>query len=242
MAIWTLAKKELRLLLRDPRAGVILLGMPVIFILILGLALGEGFGQNPDARLRVSLLDPDRGYTDPRSAMREAAAWQAAAMPALGAGVDPHFLGALCLANANDLTRFPREPWSHVVRRDLEETASIRVEVLTSREEAERLVERGQRSAVLIFEPHFSERVAHCSFLTQADSINPFYRDGVQFDEVGVTLLRDQTQLAAASIIEQVAQVTLLRVILPWMIGRAFEKLGHPAFIDHLAEVVYIPV
>jgi ABC-type Na+ efflux pump permease subunit len=32
--------------------------------------------------------------------------------------------------------------------------------------------------------------------------------------------------------------VTLLRVILPWMIGRAFEKLGEPAFMSMLAEEV----
>ena len=36
----------------------------------------------------------------------------------------------------------------------------------------------------------------------------------------------DPTQLTAASIIEQVGQVTMLRVVLPWMIGRAFEKIG----------------
>jgi ABC-type Na+ efflux pump permease subunit len=242
MAVWTLAKKELRLLMRDPRAAIILLGMPLIFILILGIALGESFGQKPDDRLRVTLVDLDQGYTDPGTAAREAAAWCGASMPAVGGGTDPHFLSALCLANVNNLLQFPREPWSHVVRRDLEETASIRVEPLSSKEEAQRLVDDGKRAAVLVFEPNFSERVAHCSFLTQAGSINPFYRDGVQFNEVGVTLLRDPTQLAAASIIEQVAQVTLLRVILPWMIGRAFEKLGDPVFIDRLAEEVYLPV
>jgi ABC-type multidrug transport system permease subunit len=242
MVVWTLAKKELRLLLRDPRAAVILLGMPLIFILILGLALGEGFGQKPDDRLRVTLVDLDQGYTDPQPAAREATAWQAGGISAIGGGLDPHFLSAICLANANNLSQFPREPWSHVVIRDLEETASIRVEVKHTREEAQRLVDHGERPAVLIFERQFSERVAHCSFLTQADSINPFYRDGVEFSEVGVTLLRDKTQLAAASIIEQVAQVTLLRVILPWMIGRAFEKLGDPVFIDRLAEEVYLPV
>jgi ABC-type Na+ efflux pump permease subunit len=235
MAIWVLAKKELRLLLRDPRAAVILLGMPFIFILILGLALGEGFGQKPDDRLRVTLVDLDAGYTDPVSLCREVAAWHAA-------GVDSQLLAGLTLASANDLTRFPRERWSQVVRRDLEETASIRVEVLESREDAEQLVSRGKRSAVLVFEPGFSERVAHCSFLTQKGSINPFYRDGVRLDEVQATLLRDDTQKAAAAIIEQVVQVTLLRVILPWMIGRAFEELGNPIFIDRLAEEVFLPV
>ena len=39
-------------------------------------------------------------------------------------------------------------------------------------------------------------------------------------------ILRDPTQLTASSIIAQVAQVTTLRVVLPWMIGRAFDKIG----------------
>jgi ABC-type multidrug transport system permease subunit len=241
MAIWTLATKELRLLARDPRAFVILLGMPLIFILILGLALGEGFGQKPDDRLRVTIVDLDEGYTDPQSYWREAAAWHIGAAHMFGTGLDPHMLAAMSMAKANQISQFPGEPWSHVVLRDLQETASIRVEI-KSLAEAEDLVRRSKRSAVLIFEPNFSERVAHCSFLTQAGSINPFYRDGVLFKEVGVRLMRDETQLAAASIIEQVAQVTLLRVILPWMIGRAFEKLGDPIFIDRLAEEVYLPI
>ena len=38
-AIATLARKDLRLLLRDPRAVVILLAMPLIFILVLGVSL-----------------------------------------------------------------------------------------------------------------------------------------------------------------------------------------------------------
>src|SRR5262245_51609024 len=61
MPIWTLALKDLRLLARDTRATVILLAMPLVFILVLGLALGEGFGQKPDDRLRVSVVDADAG-------------------------------------------------------------------------------------------------------------------------------------------------------------------------------------
>src|SRR6516162_9549259 len=60
--MWILAKKDLRLLLRDRRAMVILLAMPLIFILVLGLSLGEGFGQKPDDRLRVSIVDEDVGF------------------------------------------------------------------------------------------------------------------------------------------------------------------------------------
>ncbi len=55
---------------------------------------------------------------------------------------------------------------------------------------------------------------------------------------------KDQTQLTAAAIIDQVAQGTLLRVVLPWMIGRAFSKVGDPEFIDLLAqdEEVAVPI
>jgi ABC-type Na+ efflux pump permease subunit len=74
--------------------------------------------------------------------------------------------------------------------------------------------------------------VARCSFLS--DGINPFYRDGVWLDKLDVQFLIDNTQKTAASIIEQVAQGTLLRIILPWMIGRAFEKVGDVEFIKQL--------
>src|SRR5262249_35296754 len=60
-AVGALAKKELRLLLRDRVAAGLLLGMPLLFILLLGLMLGESFGQKPDDTLRVSIVDLDRG-------------------------------------------------------------------------------------------------------------------------------------------------------------------------------------
>jgi ABC-type transport system involved in multi-copper enzyme maturation permease subunit len=238
MAIGTIARKEGRLLLRDPRAGIILLAMPFVFILVLGLSLGEGFGQKPDERLRVSLVDEDRGYVDPAYAARLAAA-QLARLPVPGScpgGALTADLTGVVLTSANQQTNFPQETWARVVQRDLAETAEIRVEIIPSRREAEALVESGKRSAVLVFGPEFSKRVQQCSFLAQG--INPFYREGVKLSELDATLLRDPTQLTASSIIDQVAQVSLLRVILPWMIGRAFEKLAEPSFMSMLAEEV----
>jgi ABC-type Na+ efflux pump permease subunit len=230
---WAIAKKEGRLLLRDPRAGLILLAMPFVFILVLGLSLGEGFGQKPDDRLRVSLVDLDEGYRPPALVVREMIAGFAV-VPA------PHVpngsLTALSFVEANRALEFPKETWAQVVRRDLAETAGIRVEVIPSQEEAEHLIAGSKRSAILVFGPHFSERVYHSSFL--ALGLNPFYRDGVKLSELDATILRDPTQLTAASIMEQVAQVSLLRVILPWMIGRAFEKLSEPSFMSMLAEEV----
>lgn len=205
--IWTLAKKDLRLLLRDRRAVVILLAMPFIFILVLGLSLGEGFGQKPDDRLRVSIVDLDQGISNPEMIR---------------------------------VAPFGAEPWSKVVQRDLAQTAGIRVEIINSRAEAENLVNDGKRSAVLVFGPTFSDKVSRSSFL--AEGINPLYRDGIKFEALDAEFLTDKTQETAASIIQQALQVTFLRVILPWMIGRAFEKIGDVEFIDKLGPLVEVKV
>src|SRR3954468_17641159 len=76
-AIWTLAAKEIRLLLRDRLASLILLGMPLLFILVLGLLLGEGFGQKSDDKLRISLVDLDQGESpfDAEDGSREKLTW-----------------------------------------------------------------------------------------------------------------------------------------------------------------------
>jgi hypothetical protein len=180
MAIWTLAKKELRLLVRDRRAALLLVAMPLLFILVLGLLLGESFGQKPDDRLRVSIVDLDQGY-----AVQEATACVAwmPCLPAMNGAVDGSAFAAVALASANRTGRFPHGTWSKVVERDLAETAGIRLEIIASKEEAQRLVDDHRRAAVLILKPIFSERVAQCSFLVEG--INPFHRDGVYLDEPG---------------------------------------------------------
>src|SRR5580765_6536441 len=74
MVIWTLAKKDLRLLVRDPRALIILLAMPLIFILVLGVSLGDNFGKSAASGLRVSVLVEDEGvprFFDRPAMMRE---------------------------------------------------------------------------------------------------------------------------------------------------------------------------
>jgi ABC-2 type transport system permease protein len=198
-AVWTLAKKEFRLLLRDRLATLILLVMPLLFILILGLLLGESFGQKNDDKLRISLVDLDTGE-----------------------GLHPG------------------ESWAKVVQRDLAETAGIQIEVVPNLETAEELVAFHRRAAVVVFKSDFSEQVNRCSFLT--DGINPFYRDGVELPKVHIDLLRDPNQPAAAAIIEQVVQVTMLRVLMPWMISRAFSRMSDPEFIKILGDKVNLPV
>src|SRR5262249_51894810 len=74
MVIWTLAKKDVRRLLGVRLAASLLFGMPLVAILLLGLLLGEGFWQKPDERLRVSVVDEDRGYVDAVT-LRQSLAW-----------------------------------------------------------------------------------------------------------------------------------------------------------------------
>jgi ABC-type multidrug transport system permease subunit len=207
MPTLTLALKDLRLLLRDPRSAVVLLLMPVVLILVLGLALGEGFGEKPDDRLRVSVVVRDAGLP------------------------------------AKPGRAFPPKPWSEVVIDDLTADpdaavgGGIRVEVIDSEETARDLVSRGKRAAVLVFEPEFSDRMDRASFLAAPgfEPVNPFGRDGVVLDRVGLAVLRDPTQPTASAIIEQVAQVSLFRVLIPYMIGQAFARVGDDPFMEHLA-------
>jgi ABC-type multidrug transport system permease subunit len=226
-AIWTLCRKELRLLLRDPRAAVLLLVMPLLFILLLGLLVGEGFGQKSDERLRVSLVDLDQGHAVEECVSCLAMTPQAGPLPAVS------------LAAANRL-RFPPEKWSGVVVRDLEETGGIRLEMIPDRETAVRLCHDSKRAAVVVFGPDFTRKIDQCSFLE--GGINPFNRDGVKMAEVDVGLVRDDTQQVTASVVEQVAQVSLLRVVLPWMIGKAFDKISKEEFIELLGNNVRLPV
>jgi ABC-2 type transport system permease protein len=204
MAIWALCRKELRLLVRDRLAAALLLALPLVFIAVLGLILGESFGQKPDHTLRLSILDLDQG------------------------------------------TGMGGKPWSHWVRQDLLETPGIRLEIIPDRETAERLIREHRRPAILVLNPDFSERLNRCSFLDTPDGINPFHREGVHLDprkvNLGVEVLRDPTQPSVGAIIEQVIQVCMLRIVLPYMIGQAFQKLSEPAFIDRLGEEVQLPV
>jgi ABC-2 type transport system permease protein len=200
MSTLTLAAKDFRLLRRDYRSAVILLATPLVFVAVLSVVVGEGFGQKPDDRLRVSVVNQDDGLP-----------------PEAGP--------------------FPPKPWSQVVLDDLAGSTDIRIELIDSRDEADRLIRDGKRSAVLIFEPDFSAKVHRCSFLTNADPppLNPLYRDGINPAEVGLTVLRDPTQIGSSSIIEQVAQVSLFRVVIPWMIGKAFDRVGDEQFMQLVA-------
>src|SRR5690349_12014338 len=64
-----------------------------------------------------------------------------------------------------DPTGFPGKPWSEVAIEDMTDTGNVRVERIATREEAERLARSGDRAAVVVFGPEFSDRAQHCSFV-----------------------------------------------------------------------------
>ena len=201
MPIWTLATKEIRVLLRDRLAALILLALPLLFILVLGLLLGEGFGQKSDDRLRISVVDLDDGSG---------------------------LVRGRAVVQGGRAATWPRR------------LASRWSDDFPTLEMAEELVRDHKRAAVLVFLPDFSDHINQCSFLV--DGINPFHRDGVYLDKIDARVLTDSKQPGTAAVIEQVAQVTLLRVILPYMIGRAFDRLSDPEFIKILGQEVKLPV
>lgn len=202
-----LAGKDALLILRDRRTFVLLLGLPVLFVAIMGYMLGEGFGQRPDDRLRLTLLIEDQGFVPGPNA--EESVLRSPAAGNLG---------------PSSPTTGVRHVWSDVLLRDLEQAADLRVELASDRRDAEQLIRGGSRAAVIILGPQFSERLHQCSFLP--GGINPFHRDGLSLELLDIHVLRDVTQTASASILEQVIQVSVLRVVVPWMIGNAFETVG----------------
>jgi ABC-type multidrug transport system permease subunit len=204
MPILTIARKDLRLLLRDPRSAVILLAMPLVLILILGLTLGEAFGRKPDNQIRVSVVVEDTG-----------------------APPDP--------------TGFPPKPWSEMVLDDLTDTGNVRVERIATRAEAAELARRGDRPAVVVLGPTFSDKAQRCSFVGpefKPNPINPLNEYGISLSELDVEVLPGRNQPVGSSVIQQVVQVSLLRVVIPWMIGQAFEMIGSDKFMAKMGKYV----
>lgn len=234
MPFLTIAVKDLRLLLRDPRSAVILIVMPLVLILVLGLALGEAFGRKPDDQLQLTVVDEDRGLST-----------DYAAYPSVWTTPKKGPVGAVVGGPAALPVRKPYPPtgrWADVVLNDLKNTGDIKIERVATREEAEQLVRRGKRSAVVVFEPEFSEKMDRCSFVGgefKRDPINPMNKNGVRTDRVGITIIDNPAQKVGSAVTMQLTQGSLMRVVIPWMIGQAFDLIGSPLFMERMEK--YIP-
>src|SRR5262249_16417750 len=77
-------------------------------------------------------------------------------------------------------------------------------------------------------------------FLSGEPGYNPFYREGVDLKVLGIDVLEDPKQALGSSVIRQVAQVSTMRVVMPWMIGKAFDKISDKQFIDEMADRVKV--
>lgn len=194
----TVLRRESLALLRDRRTLLTLLVLPLLCIVILGILLGEGFGQKTDDHFRVTIVDLDRK------------------------------------AGLGGLT------WGERIRADLRESPDLKLELIDDPEEARALVHSHRRSAVIVLGPDLGEKIENCSFLS--GGINPFHREGVHLEKIGVQVIKDPRQGLSAAVMEQVAQVSLMRVILPWMIGKAFERLGDREFIEILTAGATVPI
>jgi ABC-type transport system involved in multi-copper enzyme maturation permease subunit len=227
-AAFTIAAKDFRLLRRDARSAVILLLMPLVLIIVLGLSLGDVFARKADDQLQISVVIEDAGLSKSTMLKRP--------------GSD-NPLGAM-LGSSIPIRRVhpPTGRWSDIVLNDLKDTGDIKIEVLPNRAEAQKLLDRGKRSAVVVFLPEFSDRIDHCSFIGgefRPNPINPLDRYGVVPGKIGVLILKNEHQPIGSAIVEQVTQVSLMRVIVPWMIGQAFDHIGTPLFMERMEK--YIP-
>jgi ABC-type multidrug transport system permease subunit len=239
MAFWVLARKELRVLLRDRLAVGLLLGMPLLFILVLGQVLGEGFGQKPDDRLRVSLVDLDEGPCDLGGADPKPT-WSQVVLKDLAETADIRVEVIPSLEEAKQLVEEHKRAAVLVFQpgfsRRVNQCSFLKGEPLS---------EFAVTTVGLLNSPLGTGPLLAASTLFPGrgeESINPFHRDGVYLNRIDALLLRDDLQPGTASLIDQVGQVTLLRVLLPWMIGRAFERLSDPKFIQILGDEVNLPV
>ena len=194
----TVFLRESKALIRDRRTLITLLVLPFFCITILGILLGEGFGQKADDHFRVTIVDLDRK------------------------------------AGFGGLT------WGERIRADLRESPDLKLEIIKDPDEAKNLVQSHRRAAIIVLGSDLGDKIDICSFLS--GGINPFHREGVHLEKIGVQVIKDPRQGLSAAVMEQVAQVSLMRVILPWMIGKAFERLGDKEFIEILSAGAKVPI
>ena len=179
-------------------SAVILLVTPLLLILVLGLALGEGFGEKPDERLRISVVNLDRGLPTKQAVPREAVVRGRHRRPHRDAGHPPRDHPDPRGGRDGSIARGSRAGGAHL-------RAGL------------------QRAHEPLLVPHAGRPAAD-------QPARPRRRPARATSASRSSI--DKTQPVSAAVIEQVTQVTLLRVVIPWMIGRAFERVGDDAFMD----------
>lgn len=147
MNIWNIAKKDLVLLARDRRAVSVLIALPLVFIAIIGMSTGQMLGwRNANEQLKLAIINQDH--------RQDEASVDAAPEPASGDAAGASENDADAPDNAANLAGL-----SAAIIERLKAKQGLAVDVLSSQEEARRLVENGKYTAAIIIGPEFRAKV-----------------------------------------------------------------------------------
>ncbi|MBL8851896.1 MAG: ABC transporter permease [Planctomycetaceae bacterium] len=160
MNIWNIAAKDLLLLVRDRRALVVLVALPLVFIAIIGMSTGKMLGwRNRNETLRLAVVD-NSGATES----------EPAALPAAD-GAPPDGEGNLATEeiagpadNAGETTdlalrRITLDELSPEIVNRLKRHKGMEVTVVPTISTARALLADEKYTAVIVFGPEFRDRV-----------------------------------------------------------------------------------
>jgi ABC-2 type transport system permease protein len=166
MSAWEITRKDLKLLLRDRRALVLLLVLPLSFITILGLSTGQLLGwRDENQLLKIAILDEGRGE-----------------------------LAGEVIAT-------------------LEKRHGLKVFKIQSRDEAQRLIDRGDATAAMLIGPKFDERADDLTLGDILDTEHGALAGGLS--SLDIEVLRKPSFANAGAIVNELVFADTLRTLAP---------------------------
>jgi ABC-2 type transport system permease protein len=223
MKSWEITKKDLRILLRDPRALFVLLVLPLVFITIIGLTMGKLLGwRNSNQILRVGVVDEisyndiggpgwdeepaGEGQTGDANARGDA---QAATAGSAGASGPAEPVETM---DAEEKLRQKKIARNIVVKvmNSLQERGGFEVKEILTRERAEHDVQNEAVHAALIFGPDFYRRVSR---LSARDILDNELKQGL--GKLDVSLISREADSSTHSLVEQLAFAETFKTIVP---------------------------
>lgn len=166
MAAWQITRKDLGLLLRDKRALVLLVALPLIFISIIGFSTGQLLTRRQDMQeLKIAVIDE------------------------------------------------ARTPMTRQITSLLGQHENITIERLTDLEEAHRLVDRDQITAILVIGPEFTERFDELKFREISDPNQGKLADGLRSLDIHVETKPTLAKLGA--VVAAISFADVYRAVVP---------------------------
>ncbi|HET6324334.1 MAG TPA: ABC transporter permease [Planctomycetaceae bacterium] len=230
MKAWEITKKDLRILLRDARALVVLLVLPLVFITIIGLTMGKILGwKNTNQVLRVGVVDAV-AYEQIGQA-----GWDEDAPEAAPAGAKTDKTGEAAKTPADKVaesngttTASSNEPAETLdaeekikqkkiarniivkVINELQERGGFEIKEILTPDRAENEVNNGTVNAALVIGPNFYRQVSR---LKPGDILDNQLKDGL--GSLDVALVTREPDSSTHSLIEQLAFSVIFKTIVP---------------------------